>query len=285
MERWTRREVLAASALGAAGLAGRRGMASSLLDDKTQEKPKPQPAAPASRSCWGSLASAAWAAGCSIFSRASRTSGSPRSATCTSPTCGGPVGGRRQAGGLPRLPQAPRSQGHRRRRDRHARPLARDPDHPGLPGRQGRLLREAADAPDRRGPRRGDRGRESRARHPDGQPDPRRRELPPGRRDRPLRRRWARSARRASGWPPTAADWASRPTASPRPAATTTSGSAPPPAALQPQSLHVQLALVLGLRRAAPDRLLLPHRRPRPLGHGRRRPADDHRHRRPVRAR
>src|SRR4051794_27383618 len=44
MERWTRREVLAASALGAATLAGRRTHASSLLDDKTQGKSNAQPA-------------------------------------------------------------------------------------------------------------------------------------------------------------------------------------------------------------------------------------------------
>src|SRR3954447_11982019 len=50
MERWTRREALAASALGAAALAGRKGQASPALvdknQDKTQEKPKAQPAAP-----------------------------------------------------------------------------------------------------------------------------------------------------------------------------------------------------------------------------------------------
>ena len=50
MERWTRREVLAASALGAAALAGRKGLASPALVDKNQakvqEKPKTQPAAP-----------------------------------------------------------------------------------------------------------------------------------------------------------------------------------------------------------------------------------------------
>ncbi len=41
-----------------------------------------------------------------------------------------------------------------------------------------------------------------------------------------------------------------------------------PRAAVQPQSLHVQLALLLGLRRRHPHRFLLPHRRPRPLGDG-----------------
>ena len=42
------------------------------------------------------------------------------------------------------LPRAPRSQRYRRRRDRHARPLARDPDDLRLQGGQGCLCREAA---------------------------------------------------------------------------------------------------------------------------------------------
>ena len=58
-----------------------------------------------------------------------------------------------------------------------------------------------------------------------------------------------------------------------------------PEAAVQPQPLHLQLAVVLGLRRRPPDRLLLPHRRPRPLGDGGRRPADHLGHRRPLRPR
>ena len=44
---------------------------------------------------------------------------------------------------LPRLPRAARPQGHRRRPDRHRRPLARPGVDPGGPGRQGRLQREA----------------------------------------------------------------------------------------------------------------------------------------------
>ena len=40
---------------------------------------------------------------------------------------------------------------------------------------------------------------------------------------------WERSARRGSGWPPTVAAWGVHRTARPRRAATTTSGSAPPP--------------------------------------------------------
>ena len=53
---------------------------------------------------------------------------------------------------LRRLPRVDQPQGHRRRRQLHARPLARDPGHHGRQGRQGRDLREAADADRRRGP-------------------------------------------------------------------------------------------------------------------------------------
>ena len=214
METWTRRELLAASALGAAGLAGRRGLAGVQADDK--EKPKGP--APASESIVlgfigvGGMGSGLLntfkgfpdvrvAAVCDVYE--------PHARRAQSAADG-------QARGLSRLPQGARSQGHRCRRDRHARPLARDSDDPGLPGGQGRLLREAAHAPDRRGPGRRDRGREGQARHPDGQPDPRGRELSSRGRDRPLREFWARSARRGSGWPPTAAAWASPPTATRR---------------------------------------------------------------------
>ena len=158
--------------------------------------------------------------------------------------------------------------------DRHARPLARDPDHPGLPGRQGRLLREAARVPDRRGAGDGRRGREAQARHADGQPDPRRRELPPRRRDRPLGRARARSPRRASGWPPTARPRQARRRRPARRARLRLLARPRPEAAVQPEPLHVQLAVLLGLRRRHPDGLLLPHRRPRPLGDGGRRPRD-----------
>ena len=48
MESWTRRELLAASALGAAGLAGRKGLAAVQADG--QEKQKPKSPAPASES-------------------------------------------------------------------------------------------------------------------------------------------------------------------------------------------------------------------------------------------
>ena len=58
---------------------------------------------------------------------------------------------RQQGRHLRRLPQAARSQGRRRRDDRHARPLAHEDGHRRLPRGQGRLLREAADADDRRG--------------------------------------------------------------------------------------------------------------------------------------
>ncbi len=46
METWTRREMLAVSALGAASLAGRRGLAGVQADDNE----KPKGAAPASES-------------------------------------------------------------------------------------------------------------------------------------------------------------------------------------------------------------------------------------------
>ena len=58
-----------------------------------------------------------------------------------------------------------------------------------------------------------------------------------------------------------------------------------PSARVQPQQVHLQLALVLGLRRGPVDRLLLPHRRPRPLGDGGGRSPNRGRHRRAVRAR
>ena len=103
MERWTRREVLAASALGARRWPARKGMASpAYVDDKDKEKSKAQPAAPASRSCWGSSASAAWARGLlNIFKGFPDV---PVAAVCDvyEPHLrAGPVGGRRQAGGLP----------------------------------------------------------------------------------------------------------------------------------------------------------------------------------------
>ena len=53
---------------------------------------------------------------------------------------------------IKRLPNDSRSQGHRRRRDRHAGPLARDPDDRRLQGGQGRLRREAVVGDDRRRP-------------------------------------------------------------------------------------------------------------------------------------
>ena len=65
------------------------------------------------------------------------------------------------------------------------------------------------------------------ARHADGEPDPRGRELPPRRRDRPARASSGRSPRRASGWPPTDRASASPPTPTLPRGSTTTSGSAP----------------------------------------------------------
>ncbi len=85
---------------------------------------------------------------------------------------------------------------------------------------------------------------------------------------------------------PTGRGSAARPTRPRRRASTTTSGSARrPKRPFNPNRFTLQLALLLGLRRRHPLRLLLPHRRPRPLGDGRRRPRDDHRHRRPLRPR
>ena len=55
-----------------------------------------------------------------------------------------------------------------------------------------------------------------------------------------------------------------------------------PDAPVQPQPVHVQLALVLGLRRRHAHRFLLPHRRSRPLGHGGRGAPDRDRQRRPL---
>ena len=72
----------------------------------------------------------------------------------------------RQVGRLPGLPQDARSQGHRRRGRRHARPRPGVRLHPRLPGRQGRLRREAADGHHRRGPRAGQRRAQARARLP-----------------------------------------------------------------------------------------------------------------------
>ncbi len=61
METWTRREMLAASALGAASLAGRMGLAGVQPDDKE----KPKGSAPTSESIvLGFIGAAAWAAAC-----------------------------------------------------------------------------------------------------------------------------------------------------------------------------------------------------------------------------
>ena len=71
-------------------------------------------------------------------------------------------------------------------------------------------------------------GREVQARHPDGQPDPRRRELPPGRRDRPLGRAGQdQQDAGLDGRRPPRPGPARRTARRPR-AAITTSGSAPP---------------------------------------------------------
>ena len=72
-------------------------------------------------------------------------------------------------------------------------------------------------------------GREVQARHPDGQPDPRRRKLPPGRRDRPLGRAGQdQQDPRLDGRRPQRPGTSARRLAARR-AATTTSGSGPAP--------------------------------------------------------
>ena len=58
-----------------------------------------------------------------------------------------------------------------------------------------------------------------------------------------------------------------------------------PRSPVQPQPLHVQLAVLLGLRRRHPHRFLLPHRRPGPLGDGRGGAPDHLGGRRPLRPR
>ena len=154
MEKWTRREVLAASALGAATLAGRIGSAAEVDDkDNDAQKVRPGSAAPSESIVLGFIGVGGMGTGLlnifKGFPDVARRRGLRRLRAAPPP---GQVDGRRQARRLQRLPRGARPQGHRRRRRRHARPLARDPDDPGLPGRQGRLLREAARVPDRRGP-------------------------------------------------------------------------------------------------------------------------------------
>ena len=190
---------------------------------------------------------------------------------------------RREAVDAQGLPPGPRPQGHRRRRGRHARPLARHPDDPGLPGGQGRLLREAAGLPDRRGPRHGRR--------------------PPRRHKRVTQmgnlihagenyHRVVEIVRsgvlgpitKARVWIGTARGGLGTPADGPAPGRRLRLLARPgPEAAVQPEPLHLQLAVLLGLRRRHPHRLLLPHRRPGPLGDGGRCPRDDRRHRRPLR--
>ena len=90
---------------------------------------------------------------------------------------------------VPRLPQGlrPRQRVRRRRREHlRAHPRLRHPA--GLAARQARLLREAADVQRLGGPGHPRGRRQGQGRHPDGHPDPRRRQLPPRRRADPDRR-------------------------------------------------------------------------------------------------
>ena len=111
--------------------------------------------APTIASASASSAPAARAPASCAAINASPTSRSPRSATSTRPTWPRPPRPRRSAAQARRLPAHPRRQGHRRRRHRHARSLARADDRAGLPGRQGRLRREADVGGHRRRPRDG----------------------------------------------------------------------------------------------------------------------------------
>ena len=232
MNDWTRREFLAASALAAAQAEAPK-KAGDRRETPRAAGQEPKPAAgPGQREDRAGLHRRRRHGDRpdQHLQEVSRGRRSRRSATSTSPTCAGPG---RQAGGTPE------AYGDFRRvldrKDIDAVVIATPDhwhgitDHPGLPGRQGRLLREAAGAPHPGRPGHGAGGRKVQARHPDGQPDPRRRKLPPRRRDRPLGRpgqdqqdpgldgRRPQRAGASRGWPAA------------RRAATTTSGSGPAP--------------------------------------------------------
>ena len=96
-------------------------------------------------------------------------------------------GQREYVRGLRRLSQAARTQGHRRGRHLHARPLARPADDRRLPGRQRRVLREAADADHRRRAEDGRGGPGEQSHRADRLAAAQRRPVPPGLRAGPQR--------------------------------------------------------------------------------------------------
>ena len=165
-----------------------------------------------------------------------------------------------------RLPQAHRRQDDRRPRHRHARPLARDPDDPRLPGGQGRLRREAGRAQHRRRQAHGRRDAQAQAHRADGLAAPLDQAAAigassssrPGKLGRcVVAKAWESTKQGAIGFPPDGdAAGGRRLRHVARPGAE---------AAVQPQPLPRQLALVLRLRHRRPRQ----RRRP-PARHGRR---------------
>ena len=193
--------------------------------------------------------------------------------------------GAEKAHRLHRLPPAAREQGHRRRLDRHAEPLARAADHLGLPGGQGRLRREAVlaqrlrVAADRRG------RPQVQPHRPAGQPEPlvtgaaRRRSSGCGRASS-ARSTW-RAACATSGATPSARR---RGTGSAGRRLRPLAGSGAE-AAVHQEPVPLQLALVLGYRQRRPRQPGHPRDRHGPLGPGRHPPDEGQRHRRQVHVR
>ncbi len=118
----------------------------------------------------------------------------------------------------------------------------------------------------------GRRRREGEADHPDGQPDPRGRELPARRGDRPVRHARHDHQDAMSGWPPIVAASAARPTGAPPAGCDYDFWLGPAPKRpFNPNRFTFNWRVFLGLCRRHPQRFLLPYRRPRPLGDGGRR--------------
>ncbi len=172
------------------------------------------------------------------------------------------------------LPPAARRQGDRRRRRRHARPLARPARRHGLPGRQGRLHREAGQPQRRRGPADG-RGRaEVQARRPARHPAAEHAARPGGDRVTSSRARSARSGM-ARAWihQKRQADRPRQARAGARRRRLRHVAGPRPRPAVHEQPLPLQLALVLELGHRRDRQQRHPRPRRRPLGPGRRRPA------------